>query len=483
MLLLKEIYWWRMMGYRGDYCMAAFVQQVSRKRWSTGLSALLVTFLLISACASGAQRNPSSTASATGVPSGTGTAANTLIVAMLTNLKTYGWDNNPGINGGLGGLWINWRYGTNPLQVNLNGTGQPDDSTINPPRHDVLTDLRYLHNLLLYHQQNPHDTQFASETIKYTAIVKMEYSNSSNERGWIFDELLDISRLSQDSAFAQDAQNLAQNYFNAVTKSPAPIEYKTSATHPNGYYRVDLEVENGAALIQAGTLFHQPTWVTQGQQTVAFVFAHAYIPAYHTLTFEMDNVLNADGTINADETIYRDTYQHTRVDGSIVRVGATALEVLSLLHAYMVLHDAALLQHAQDLLSPLTSSNNLLGLWDAQNGGYYTSATFHGNDIQNPGQPKVPTTNKEAGRQLQMLEAFRVADSLTNNSYLTMQNAMAHVLLTKAYYAPGHGILYATTATWAPAPLKSGVAQDWVTTEAMGIALEALFSLNASTPW
>lgn len=460
--------------------MTLFMELMMHKRWSAGLSVLLLLFLLIAACGSNVSGKMSSTSD---VPSGASTAANAMILAMLDNLKTNGWDGNPNINNGLGGLWINWRYGTSPLQVNLNGTGQVDGSSVSPPRHDILTDLRYLHNLLLYKHQNPNDTQFDGEISKYSAIVKMEYRNSANERGWVFDELLDIWRLSQDAGFQQEAQQLAQNYADALSKSAAPIVYKTTNAHPNGYYRVDLELENGAMLIQAGTLFGQAAWVTQGQQTVQFIFTHAYIPAYHTLTFEMDDVLNSDGTINSDETIYRDTYQHTRVDGSIVRVGSTALEVLSLLHAYVATHDATWLQHAQDLLSPLTSTNNLLGLWDAQNSGYFTAATFPGNDIQHPGTPKVPTTNKEAGRQLQMLEAFRVADSLTNNAYLGMQTAMTQVLETKAYYAPGHGILYQVTANWAPAPLKNGIAQDWVTTEAMGIALEALFALSASNPW
>src|SRR5689334_15434557 len=110
----------------GSCTMASLVQHASRKRWSTGLSALLVTFLLISACASGANSSAHGDTSPTAsVPSGATTtpAAESIILAMLNNVKTNGWDNNSAINNGLGGLWVNWRYGTSPLQVNLNGTG------------------------------------------------------------------------------------------------------------------------------------------------------------------------------------------------------------------------------------------------------------------------------------------------------------------------------------------------------------------------
>ncbi|HKD76652.1 MAG TPA: hypothetical protein VKB76_14205, partial [Ktedonobacterales bacterium] len=42
-----------------------------------------------------------------------------LILDMLTNIKANGY------NSATSGLWINWRYGSNPLQTNFNGSGQP----------------------------------------------------------------------------------------------------------------------------------------------------------------------------------------------------------------------------------------------------------------------------------------------------------------------------------------------------------------------
>jgi hypothetical protein len=87
-----------------------------------------------------------------------------------------------------GGLWVNWRYGTRPLQTNVNGTGEPDDTNVSPPRHDELTDLRYIHNLWSYKRQNPADTSFNREIARYTPIIKREFAHSHNERGWLYDE-------------------------------------------------------------------------------------------------------------------------------------------------------------------------------------------------------------------------------------------------------------------------------------------------------
>jgi len=80
-----------------------------------------------------------------------------------------------------------------------------------------------------------------------------------------------------------------------------------------------------------------------------------------------------------------------------------------------------------------------------------------------------------------MLEAFQVADTLTGGQYTGMVMAMAKVAVNLAYYTPGHGYLDRETADWKPLVLQSGVnageIEDWVSTEAMGIALEALLSL------
>ena len=79
-----------------------------------------------------------------------------------------------------------------------------------------------------------------------------------------------------------------------------------------------------------------------------------------------------------------------------------------------------------------------------------------------------------------MLEAFQVANTLTGGQYTGMVMAMEGVAVNLAYYAPGHGYLNQETADWKPLVLQTGVnageIEDWVTTEAMGIALEALLS-------
>ncbi len=449
----------------------------SLKKALGSLLALLLT-LTIAACggkAPPAQTKPTPTA----IP---GSSA-AIILEMLNNVKTNGYNANPAINNGLGGLWVNWRYGSNPLQTNMNGAGVPDSPDLNLPRHDPLTDIRYLRALWLYKSFHPKDTQFDSQIARYTPIVKHDFATPQNERGWVYDLFIDLFRLSNDAFYKQTAYSLAKYFYIKLYHPASGAIYKTNAEHPYGYSRVDLELEVGCALIQASAVFNEPVWKSAGQRVVQTVYNTAYLQRYHTFLSLVDNVLLPDGSLNPNPSIFRGKYGNTRVEGGMVRLGGVALEALSLLHVSIVTHDQTFLNHAIDLLTPLTIDQNLLGLWDAQQQGYFESATFPGPDFQHPGTPVINRKRKESGRQIQMLEAFRVANSLISDRYQGMQDALLEVTIKKAYYTPGHGVLYEETTDWQPVKAKNGQIEDWVTSEAIGIALESLFSLSETHPW
>jgi predicted small lipoprotein YifL len=407
---------------------------------------------------------------------------NEAILNMLNNIKANGYDNDPAINNGLGGLWINWRYGTNPLQVNLNDSGDPDGPSVNPPRHDPLTDLRYVEALWMYKDRHPSDTQFDGELSRYSPIVKAEFGEDShNQRGWVYDILIHIYHLSHDSFYQRAAHHLVDYLYNTYYHEDTGIFYQTKASIPNGYYRVDLALEDACAMLQEGTLSNQPEWKMAGHKILQQLYTTAYLPQYHQFLYMVSNIVLPDGRLNPAPTIYRD--HQTHVDGGQVRMGAVGLETLSLLHAYLVTHDHRLLDDATDMLDPLTINNNALGLWDTKYQGYFSAALFSGQDTQNPGSMKISKGYKETGRQLQMLEAFVVANTLTNDRYQDMQEAMLQVALNKAYYPPQYGVLYQESVSWEILRTKDGKPLDFTTTEAMGIAFEALFSVGDTHPW
>ena len=402
--------------------------------------------------------------------------------SILNNIKQNGFDANPKINNGLGGLWLNWLYGSNPLQTNFNGSGKPDGPKIVPPRHDMLTDLRYLHALWLYKSQNPTDTQYDSEVAKYTAIVKAEFTSSGNTRGWLVDEeFIDLYHLSNDPFYQSAAVSLVTHYAKSIDPKVG-ITYQTNSAHPYGYYRPDWALEQGCALIQLGTEMANATWVTQGQAMINFVYSHAYIAQYHTFPDQLDRVLLPGGGVNPSETFYVDKFRNYIVHGNLMKVGSIAQIIISLLHTYQITQNTDFLNKALDLLNPLSLPANTLGMWDTTYLGYYYQLQFSGTGPQQPGTITVDMDKKEAGRQEEMLWAFHLADQLTNGQYANMEALMKTVALTKAYYAPGHGVLDEVTRQWTLLTV-GGRPENWVTSEAMGIELEALLDLYRTTPY
>ena len=402
-------------------------------------------------------------------------AMETVERSILDNIKQNGFDSDHSINNGLGGLWINWRYGTNPLLTNFNGHAAPDGSNVAPIRHDPLTDLRYLHVLWLFKEQHPPDGSYDADVLRYSAIVKAEYANAHDRRGWLFDEeFMDLYRISHDPFFQNAALSLATTFSKSINPAVG-ISYDVSADHPQGYYRVDNVLEEGCALIQAGKLFNNPLWSQQGQAEVNFVYTHAYIPQYHTFTSQMDQVLTADGAVNPVETFYTDTFRSYDIQGNMMRMGALSEITISLLHTFQITGNPDFLQKARELLDTLSLPRNALGMWDATNLGYYNDLVLDGLGPQTPGAIKVDMSKKEAGSQTLMLWAFHLANMLTNHAYQNMEDQMLNVALNKAYYAPGHGVLYQVRADWTPNSI-GGLPLDWVTTEAMGSELESLFN-------
>ncbi len=200
----------------------------------------------------------------------------------------------------------------------------------------------------------------------------------------------------------------------------------------------------------------------------------------------MDNVLLPSGKLNPTEPFFRGMDQGGHlINGGQVIVGLAAQGILSLLDAYNVTNDETLLDKAQELLAPFRAHPNTLGLWDTHHMGYYAALTFPGKTIAHPGTPVLSKKTKQGGQQVLMLEAFQVADTLTDGTYTSMVMAMEQVAVNLAYYGPGHGYLDQETADWKPLVLQTGEnaggTEDWVTTEAMGIALEALQSLPVPT--
>jgi hypothetical protein len=399
-------------------------------------------------------------------------------LAILNNIKANGFNPNANINNGLGGLYINWRYGTNPLETNVNGTGVTDESSDAPVRHDDLTDLRYMHNLWSYKAEHPKDGRFDDELKRYTPIIQYEFRDSSNERGWIYDIFMDIYNLSHDHFYKDAALNLVQSYAKAYDPQIGTIYKKNSSKNMLGSYRVDNTLEAGCALIQAGTLTHNADWVQKGKNILQFLYRHAYIARYHTFPAQIGPVLLPSGQLDTRQLFYTGTNKHYTVDGSIVRMGNISQIAISLLDTYKITHESEYLNKAIDLLTPFSLPGNELGMWDNEHGGYFYSLNLSGPSPSDPGTGTVNKDHKEAGRQATMLQAYHLANQLTHSRYQAMEDRMLDVALNHIYVPQIQGSTYEVNADWSFQMFKNDTYNNMATTEAMGAELESLFSLS-----
>ncbi len=413
--------------------------------------------------------------SSEGIPS----AESQVVNALLTTMRTEGYHADPAINHGLGGLYVNWRYNTTPLEANIVSGDSPTVASTNA--HDPLTDLRYLHDLWIYKSEHPDNGSVDAEISRYTPIVKTEFSGIHDQRGWLFDELIDLYRLSSDRAY-QSAAFALDEYIATSEFHPATGGiYQVDTSFPTGYYRTDLALTSACALIQGGVDFGRPDWTTDGWKALAFVYAHAYLPRYDSYLMAMTNVVLPDGAANPQEAVDRHRYRHEEINGGVVRIAELGEVALSLLHASVATASSALLADAEHVLDGLTASDNATELWDRTHGGYFAGLVFPGSTNTSPGTPTVQSSYKEVGRQPMILQAFHLADSILSvqGRYRAMEQSMLTLIEQKIFYTPGQGVLYEMTPDFQP--VHPG--WTWVTSEAIDITLEALLSTDRSSPW
>jgi hypothetical protein len=462
------------------------------------LSGAVTVALLCAACgsdpAAGVTPTPLVAISAIGSPSAssstppTGSDSAPLIIerAVLDNMAQNGLDSIPGLNLGHGQLWINWRTGSVPLSTNWNNNPTPECEVTagvprcgGVPRTDRLTDLRYLHNLALFRNQHPGDTRYDAQFAAWSDVVKGLWAAPHDERGWTYDDLVDISRLSGDQWFVQQAAVQAAWYSSTVFHASCKCLYFTSSSHPGGYYRPVDTVEEAAALASEGARTGNQTYTQQARQALQFVLDHGYLRTWHTFPFAWDNVINPDGSVNNNETFAGGLAN----PGPEVRSIWTAQEAQSLFHAARTTADNSWYSLGAELLDSLTPAANTVGLWDTKYGGYCEKVTFSGLSYSAPGAPLVSCTKKEAGRQLVVLDAARVAATVgAGTRYDDLIQRMTAIAVGPDYDAAGAGYVYEVSRSYSPFD-NHGTSEDWVTSEADGIALEALFALSDNRPW
>jgi hypothetical protein len=217
-------------------------------------------------------------------------------------------------------------------------------------------------------------------------------------------------------------------------------------------FRPDWVAESAAALTDAGNRFAQPGWSSIGRDLAIGLCQTSANPT--TGLFPAQAHLIAGGVVG-----------RAIVDDPIVKIGSQAQLLDALLTVYDADHDKLLLTAVHKALDSLRSA--AIGVEDTVNGGWFYAVNVDGSSVRK--------SYKET-RQAWLVALFghAAANRLVPGDLTTQALT---VVREKLYQADSHGYVYRVRADWAPfAAVQNGTRfeENWVSSEATGIALQAL---------
>lgn len=350
-----------------------------------------------------------------------------------------------------GGVYINWRPGWDGAtraasNVDIKTSGQSDADAGDGGRHDPLADLAILRDIDAYLATGRSDAALNTLRCRLDPVVAAEFAAYSVERGWIYFDLIDLSELDPAGVWRQRAEEFASTL--STTYIDAGTAMVVDPVHHT--YRPDYSAEVAAALVDAGVRFARPDWVAQGTAAATALVRRAADPATGLFPGELSLTAGAA----------RDT-----VVDPLVRMGPAAQTLDGLLTVYDHTHDPALLAAVQRSVNTMNTPG--LGLVDSAHGGYFFGIDADGND---------PQEQYKETRQAWMLPLLRHLARDGGTSSVTAA-AMLQVVQNDLYRPGGAGYAYRVLPDYRTyVSSQDGVktSEDWISTEAIGIAVDAL---------
>jgi len=380
---------------------------------------------------------------------------------VLLNMHVNGWNPNAQFRGvTTGGVFVNWNM-FNPGQTNLLGIGDqnpagcnilplpancPNPQTIQDPQ----TALYYLNALTEYITLHPQDHRYDSDRTRMVNLVIYEYANYNLPKGWIYFYLLRDGLLLQNSTLINEAYHVAYNYYTSWYNPQLGFVYNRA---PNpGVSTTEHSITAGAALINAGLRWHVPAWVQAGQSTIDHILATAYNPSYNLFYTSM--LVYANG---AQQVL--DSQAKSEVQGCVAE---------ALMDAYVQTANPHYLSIVNKLLYGTFVTS---GLWDQANGGFFFAI-----DMSNG---KLKNQYKETRAQAHTLIALVRYNGIAQLLHLAPQFQdkmlqLRDLLANRFYQTANHGYFYRLTPIFNLYTTSAGLLESYFTTEAMGLAVDAL---------
>jgi hypothetical protein len=349
-----------------------------------------------------------------------------------------------------GGLYINYDpafdgASSADTETNINTDGRSDDQAGKSPRHDPLADLAVLRDLDAAAAAGIRTSATERLRCRLQPVTAAEFTSYGPARGSVYLELADLSQLDPRGPWREEAHRFAATLATTFRDPPT-----LGGAGDKPQIRPDWVAASAEALVDAGSRFATPAWAGLGEQLAVALVTKAANPATGLFPSELEV----------------DAARAVTVTDPLVRVGAEA----QLLDALLAVADrtgnaqvrAAVAAGLAAVESPAT------GLVDTRHGGWFFAVDSDGTGLRTAYKETrsawmVPLLQHAARRGLPIpAGAPARAERLVRDSM---------------YLASSKGYVYRLAPDWTAyrdPKLVPPVAEDWVSSEATGIAVDVM---------
>jgi hypothetical protein len=349
-----------------------------------------------------------------------------------------------------GGLFINYRPtfdgSSHPdAQTNVNTNGLSDAQAGKQSRHDPLTDLALLRDLDAASAGGIRSPATDRLRCRLVPVTAAEFTDYGPPRGSVYSQLADLSQLDPAGPWRADAHRFAATLAKTFGD---PTTLGATAARPQ--VRPDWVAESAEALVDAGSRFTTPAWTSLGERLADQLAATAADPG--TGLFPDLVEVHSSGAVT--------------VADPLVRTGAEAQLLDSLLVVADRTGNGQVRSAAAAALMAMESPG--IGLVDTGHGGW-----FFGVDADGTG----PRTAYKETRSAWMVPLLRhaVRDGLPVPAGAPAQ--AERLVRDSMYLASSQGYVYRLAPDWtvySDRQQGSTLAENWVSSEATGIAVDVL---------
>ena len=372
--------------------------------------------------------------------------ADSIAFETLVGISSYGWDpSNKGI-------LINW-HRDYPDRVNNTSGGAFDDRNGNT-RHDSQNDVRALQHY--YWWKHLHKELYAGASdaekkgLNYFDVaiarllptVKAKYAKTSSTKGWMYYVLLRLWEFcpEEDKAFwEKSVRSWGENVMNEIDPATGYFTMKnlgncdcgTSTIYLDEVFRIDHQVQAGAALVHAGTIFNKPEWVKAGvrqfKATVdlgCFSETYGFFGRLFTLGDQQWQLDAAGKKINQKTHACK-----MKVWDPQVKIGEVSEEVDALMRAAEVTTDPEIKALFREYSAKMLSALRTQIVHDKDYAGFYQNMSM-ATACYGDAAGKLNGTKKEM-RQASLLGTYNIANRYMDRQWLDMEKEMYYLITNR----------------------------------------------------